>query len=155
MYGLLRSYVRSFTRWPLNFLWLFYFLGWWDFFLRFTTWPLNFSWLFHFLGWWDFLLKFTTWPLNFLWLFHFLGHKTKKKYLHDYWYSLKYLVHALHAAYRLLYKVLGKYGNTSMCWRNKHHHLIKGPRTIAKNLAIFSDLVAFVDIQVCLIGSII
>ena len=81
--------------------------------------------------------------------------KAKKKYLHDYWYSLKYLVHALHTAYRLLYKVLGKYGNSSMCWRNKHHHLMKGPRTIAKNLAIFSDLVAFVDIQICLIGSII
>ena len=81
--------------------------------------------------------------------------KAKKKYLHDYWYSLKYLVHALHAAYRLWYKVLGKYGNSSMCWRNKHHNLIKGPRPIAKNLAIFSDLVAFVDIQICLIVSII
>ena len=73
--------------------------------------------------------------------------KAKKKYLHDYWYSLKYLVHALHVAYRLLYKVLGKYRKSSMCWRNKHHHLIKGPRAIAKNLAIFSYSVAFVDIQ--------
>ena len=77
--------------------------------------------------------------------------KAKRKYLHAYWYSLKYLVHALHAAYMLLYKVFTKYGNSSMCWRNKYDNLIKGPRTIERNLLIFSDLTGFVYIQICLI----
>ena len=79
----------------------------------------------------------------------------KKSTLHLYWYSLKYFVHSLHGGYRLLYKMLWKYGNSSMCWKNKYHNLMNRPRPIPDNLEIFSDLIKFILIQIGLIGAMV
>ena len=81
--------------------------------------------------------------------------RNKNHFLHLYWYSLKYMMCALHAVYKLLYKILKVYGNTSMCWKNKYHNLVHGPRKISENVTIFSSLLAFIDIQLGLIGSIV
>ena len=52
-------------------------------------------------------------------LHYLLGEmEVKKNYLQQYWYSLKYMVHAVHAVhavYHLLHKILEKYGNEGMC----------------------------------------
>ena len=39
---------------------------------------------------------------------------SRQYYLPHYWYMLKYFVRALHGVYRLLYKLLLIYGNSSM-----------------------------------------
>ena len=72
---------------------------------------------------------------------YFVGEiSTKRSTIYMYWYSLKYLVWCLHGVYRLLYKILWKYGNSSMCWRNKYHNLINRPRPILDNLRNFYRL---------------
>ena len=87
---------------------------------------------------------------------YFVDEISKKKgTIHLYWYSLKYFVWCLHGVYRLLYKILWKYGNSSMCWKNKYHNLMNGPRAISENLEIFTDLIRFIIIQVGLIGAMV
>ena len=54
----------------------------------------------------------------------------RHSYLHRYWYTLKYFVHCLHAVYRLLFKVLTVFGNSSMVSKLKCHNLEDGPRAI-------------------------
>ena len=73
------------------------------------------------------------------------------KYLHKYWYNLKYFVRSLHAVYRLLYKVLKVCGTDGMCSRLKCHTLVHGPRSIVENLLLFEELVKFTQIQVAII----
>ena len=87
---------------------------------------------------------------------YFVDEISKKKgTIHLYWYSLKYFVQCLHGVYRLLYKILWKYGNSSMCWKNKYHNLMNGQRAISENLEIFTDLIRFIVIQVGLIGAMV
>ena len=87
--------------------------------------------------------------------FHYLlgEMESKGKYLENYWYNLKYIVHALHAIYRLLYKILKKYGNEGMCSKNRYHNLIYGPRPIKENKKIFHELCRFISIQKDLIAA--
>ena len=47
----------------------------------------------------------------------------RKSYLHCYWYNLKYFVWALHAVYRLYYKIIVIYGNSSMAVKIYNHNL--------------------------------
>lgn len=75
--------------------------------------------------------------------------------LHLYWYSFKYPTPAPHAVYKLLYKILLKQSKSAMCWKNKYHNLLHGPRKWSDNLVIFSDLIAFIGVQIRLLGSII
>ena len=75
------------------------------------------------------------------------------KYLDKYWYNLKYIVHALHAIYRLLYRILKKDGNEGMCSRNAYHHLIYGLRQVKENQKIFYELCRFISIQIDLIAA--
>ena len=42
-----------------------------------------------------------------------------------------------------------------MCWKNKYHNLMNGPRAISENLEIFTDLIRFIVIQVGLIGAMV
>ena len=51
----------------------------------------------------------------------------RKKYLDQYWYYSKYFVKSLHAAYRVLYKLLFVYGDRNVCKTFKFHDLIYGP----------------------------
>ena len=44
----------------------------------------------------------------------------KEKYLHLYWYNLKYYVHSLHAAYWLLHKILYRGGGAKTEMQPKH-----------------------------------
>ena len=74
--------------------------------------------------------------------------KQKGNYLKQHWYSAKYMVHALHGSYLLLYKILKKYGNTSMATKGEYHNLVYGPRPFKENLKIFSELCYFVSIQI-------
>ena len=69
----------------------------------------------------------------------------KGKHIVQYWYNLKYMVHALHGIYMLLYKILKKYGNQGMCSKSKYHHLIYGPRPIETNKRIFHKLCRFIS----------
>ena len=71
----------------------------------------------------------------------------RKHYLHKYWYNLKYYVRSLHAAYRLLYKTLYVYGDSNLCKKFMFHNLIDGPRPIKQNLALFTELIKFVSLQ--------
>ena len=52
----------------------------------------------------------------------------RKNYLDQYWYNLKYFVKSLHAAYRVLYKLLFVYGDRNVCKKFKFHDLIYRPR---------------------------
>ena len=60
----------------------------------------------------------------------------KEKFLHLYWYNLKYYVHSLHAAYRLLHKILYIYGDNQICKKHKNHNMIYGPRPVAENITL-------------------
>ena len=80
---------------------------------------------------------------------------TRKHYLHEYWYNLKYYVKSLHAAYRLLYKTLHVYGDSNLCKKFMYHDLIDGPRPIQQNLELFSELIKFVSLQLAYIQSIV
>ena len=80
---------------------------------------------------------------------------TRKHYLHEYWYNLKYYVKSLHVAYRLLYKTLHVYGDSNLCTKFVYHNLIDGPRPIHQNLALFSELIKFVSLQLAYIQSIV
>ena len=75
----------------------------------------------------------------------------RKNYLHEYWYNLKYYVKLLHAAYRLLHKILTIYGNASMATKLNCHHLVYGLIPIQENLKLFTKLVNFVSIQLAYI----
>ena len=77
--------------------------------------------------------------------------KQKGNYLEQHWYSAKYMVHALHCTYLLLYKILKKYGNTGMATKSEYHNLVYGSRPLKENLEIFSELCYFVSIQIDLI----
>ena len=77
-----------------------------------------------------------------------------KSYLHNHWYTLRYLVWCLHAVYRLLYKILSVFGFLGMCSKLKCHNLQDGPRPVVQNLSLFTELV-FTQIQIQIIGSII
>ena len=79
----------------------------------------------------------------------------RKNYLDQYWYNLKYFVKSLHAAYRILYKLLFVYGDRNVCKKLKFHDLIYGPRPIAQNLAIFSELINFLSLQLAYIHCIV
>ena len=57
--------------------------------------------------------------------------------------------------YRLLYKVVHVFGNSSMASKLKCHNLQDGPRPININLKIFKELVAFNQIQTQIIGAIL
>ena len=71
----------------------------------------------------------------------------RHSYLHRYWYTLKYFVHCLHAVYRLLFKVLTVFGNSSMVSKLKCHNLEDGPRPIDQNLELFKECVVFSQIK--------
>ena len=79
----------------------------------------------------------------------------KKKYLQMYWYSLKYFVHSTHAIYRLLYKILKVYGNEGMASKCAYHNLIYGLRPIETNRKILDEMPQAIDIQLCLIYSLL
>ena len=72
---------------------------------------------------------------------------------HGYWYMLKYFVRSLHVVYRLLYKLLLIYGNSSVRTKLKCHNLIGRPRTIHVNMCLFRELVTFTQIQTQLVAS--
>ena len=77
----------------------------------------------------------------------------KKNYLQHYWYSFKYMVHAVHAVYYLLYKILEQYGNEGMCSKSDYHELLHGPRPINQNVTIFHEPCKFVLIQIYLVAA--
>ena len=79
----------------------------------------------------------------------------RKHYLHKYWYNLKYYVQSLHAAYRLLYKTLHVYGDSNSCKKFMYHDLINGSRPIQQNLALFTELIKFVSLQLAYIQAIV
>ena len=79
----------------------------------------------------------------------------RHSYLHRYWYRLKYFVCCLHVVYRLLFKVLTIFGNSSMASKLKCHNLEDGPKPIDQNLELFKELVVSTQIQIQIIGSIV
>ena len=79
----------------------------------------------------------------------------KKKYLHLYWYHLKYYIHSLHAAYRLLYRILYIYGDNQICNKHNNHNMIYGPRPVAENIRLFTSLIDFIIQQLAFIESIL
>ena len=79
----------------------------------------------------------------------------KEKYLHLYWYNLKYYVHSLHAAYRLLHKILYIYGDNQICKKHKNHNMIYGPRPVAENIRLFTSLITFITQKLAFIESIL
>ena len=79
--------------------------------------------------------------------------QNRRTYLEKYWYNLKYYVHSLHAIYKLLYKMLTVYGNSSMKTRLKCHNLVDGPRTIKQNALLFQELIHFTQNQTQLLGA--
>ena len=82
--------------------------------------------------------------------------REKKPYVELYWYSLKYFVHSTHAIYRLFfYKILKIYGTFGMASKCAYHNLIYEPRLIEENRRIFNELVGAIDIQLCLIYSLL
>ena len=80
---------------------------------------------------------------------------TRKTYLHQYWYNLKYHVNSLHAAHRLLYKLLFVYHDSDVCKKFRIHDLIYGSRPINENLVLFSELVNFLLLQLAHIRCIV
>ena len=79
----------------------------------------------------------------------------RKNYLDQYWYNLKYFVKSLHAAYRVLYKLLFVYGDRNVCKKYKFHDLIYGWQPIAQNLELFSELINFLSLQLAYIHCIV
>ena len=79
----------------------------------------------------------------------------RKSYLEKFWYSLKYIVHCMHALYKLFYKILQVYGIPGMASRCKYHHLVHGPRKIRDNMEILKNIIAFIDIQLGMIYSLL
>ena len=79
----------------------------------------------------------------------------RKSYLEKYWYSLKYIVHCMHALYKLFYKILQVYGNPGMALRCKYHHLVCVPRKVRDNMEILKNIIAFIDIQLGMIYSLL
>ena len=79
--------------------------------------------------------------------------ESRQYYLPCYWYMLKYFVRSLHVVYRLLYKLLLIYANSSMRTKLKCHNLIDRPRTIHVNMHLFRKLVTFTQIQTQLVAS--
>ena len=76
-------------------------------------------------------------------------------YLHKYWYTLRYFVCSVHAVYKLLFKILCVFGNSSMASKLKCYNLQDGPRPIVQNLELFKELVVFTQIQAQMIGLIV
>ena len=79
----------------------------------------------------------------------------RKSYLEKFWYSLKYIVHCIHALYKLFYKILQVYGIPGMASGCKYHHLVHGPRKIRDNMEILNNIIAFIDIQLGMIYSLL
>ena len=80
---------------------------------------------------------------------------SRKGYLHLYWYNLKYFVHTLHGAYRLLYKILHTFSDSSIHKKFQHHDLVYGPRPIADNFKMFTSLIDFIDLQLAYIETLL
>ena len=59
----------------------------------------------------------------------------------------------MHGIYKLLYKVVHVFGNSSMASKLKCHNIQDGPRPIQQNLELFKELVVFTQIQIQIIGS--
>ena len=81
--------------------------------------------------------------------------EARTQYIHKYWYNLKYFIQSLHGTYRLLYKVLCIFVNSSMRSKLSCHDLINGPRPVKENLKLFKQLIVFTQIQTQLVGSIV
>ena len=70
----------------------------------------------------------------------------KRQYLPKYWYLLKYHVHACHAMYRLLFKIILVYGKY-MSTKTRSHNLVHGSRPVKYNIKNFDELTYFMSIQ--------
>ena len=81
--------------------------------------------------------------------------EARTQYIHKYWYNLKYFIQSLHGMYRLLYKVLCVFGNSSMRSKLSCHDLMNGSRPVKENLKLFKQLIVFTQIQTQLVGSIV
>ena len=76
-------------------------------------------------------------------------------YLSCYWYNLKYFVRAFHGVYRLYYKILIIYGNSSMARKFFSHNIVHEPRKIEENLRLFDEIFEMIYFQLCYIESVV
>ena len=79
----------------------------------------------------------------------------RRSYLSCYWYNLKYFVRALHGVYRLYYKILIIYGNSSMARKNFSHNIVHGPRKIEENFRLFDEISEMIYFQLCYTESVL
>ena len=61
----------------------------------------------------------------------------------------------LYMQHILLYKTLHVYGESNFCKKFMFHDLIDGPRPIKQNLALFTELIKFVSLQLAYIQAIV